>query len=195
MTVDEKAKEFAAKFLDDIKEIIADAYIEGYDEGFNEAASKQETCQDEYGDCVDLDLPSRTLWRDDYLLDDNWKIDRLTFDRARLHWLPTENQCRELMTHCKLCRREYGNGIQFVGKNGKCLELEFTEQIKGDEALKGEECISFWVKSDVDDELKALCVQCSILENPSDTVGFIFCRRFVGDEIPVLTVRKPKNPA
>ena len=116
MTVDEKAKEFAAKFLDDIKEIIVDAYIEGYCEGKYDAEEKRDENEDEDdSDFIDLGLPSGTLWREDFLSDEDCENMRLAYNEARNFSLPTEEQCRELMSKCILVREK--NGITFRGKD------------------------------------------------------------------------------
>ena len=189
MTVDEKAKEFAAKFLDDIKEIIVDAYIEGYCEGKYDAEEKRYENEDEDdSDFIDLGLPSGTLWREDFLSDEDCENMRLAYNEARNFSLPTEEQCRELMSKCILVREK--NGITFRGKDNEELYLGFTDQAKKSNG-RTDACIRFWVKGDVDNDLKAPCLQCSILLLPN-AAGYHLCRRFVGEKIAVLTV-KNKN--
>ena len=70
------------------------------------------------------------------------------------------------------------------------LDLAFTDQAKNPNG-RTDACIRFWVKGDVDDDLKAPCLQCSILLLPN-AAGYHLCRRFVGEKIAVLTV-KNKN--
>ena len=187
MTVNEKAEQYAKNCLEHIKKEIVDAYIEGYCEGSYNEELKHAKNEEEDSDFIDLGLPSGTLWREDFLSDEDCENMRLAYNEARNFSLPTEEQCRELMSKCILVREK--NGITFRGKDREELYLEFTDQTNN-KSGKTDAYVRFWVKSDVDEDLNALCLQFSIL-NPIEA-GFHFCRRFVGEKLAVLTV-KNKN--
>ena len=188
MTVNEKAEQYAKNCLEHIKKEIVDAYIEGYCEGSYDEELKHAKNEEDDSDFIDLGLPSGTLWREDFLSDEDCENMRLAYNEARNFSLPTEEQCRELMSKCILVREK--NGITFRGKDNEELYLGFTDQAKNPNG-RTDACIRFWVKGDVDDDLKAPCLQCSILLLPN-AAGYHLCRRFVGEKIAVLTV-KNKN--
>ena len=188
MTVNEKAEQYAKNCLEHIKKEIVDAYIEGYCEGSYDEEQKHAKNEEDDSDFIDLGLPSGTLWREDFLSDEDCENMRLAYNEARNFSLPTEEQCRELMSKCILVREK--NGITFRGKDNEELYLGFTDQAKNPNG-RTDACIRFWVKGDVDDDLKAPCLQCSILLLPN-AAGYHLCRRFVGEKIAVLTV-KNKN--
>ena len=188
MTVNEKAEQYAKNCLEHIKKEIVDAYIEGYCEGSYDEELKHAKNEEDDSDFIDLGLPSGTLWRKDFLSDEDCENMRLAYNEARNFSLPTEEQCRELMSKCILVREK--NGITFRGKDNEELYLGFTDQAKNPNG-RTDACIRFWVKGDVDDDLKAPCLQCSILLLPN-AAGYHLCRRFVGEKIAVLTV-KNKN--
>ena len=188
MTVNEKAEQYAKNCLEHIKKEIVDAYIEGYCEGSYDEELKHAKNEEDDSDFIDLGLPSGTLWREDFLSDEDCENMRLAYNEARNFSLPTEEQCRELMSKCILVREK--NGITFRGKDNEELYLGFTDQAKNPNG-RTDACIRFWVKGDVDDDLKAPCLQCFILLLPN-AAGYHLCRRFVGEKIAVLTV-KNKN--
>ena len=189
MRLQEKAEQYAKHCLDRFKKEIVDAYIEGYCEGSYDEEQKHAKNEDEDSDFIDLGLPSGTLWREELLHDEDGEIRRLAYNEARDFSLPTEEQCRELMTKCFLVREKYG--ITFRGKDNEELYLGFTDQAEKPNGT-ADACIRFWVKGDVDDDLKAPCLQCSILLLPG-AAGYHICRRFVGEKIAVLTVKNKKQ--
>jgi len=189
MRLQEKAEQYAKHCLDRFKKEIVDAYIEGYCEGSYDEEQKHAKNKDEDSDFIDLGLPSGTLWREELLHDEDGEIRRLAYNEARDFSLPTEEQCRELMTKCFLVREKYG--ITFRGKDNEELYLTFTDQAE-DSTGRKDPCIRFWVKGDVDGDLKAPCLQCSILLLPG-AAGYHICRRFVGEKIAVLTVKNKKQ--
>lgn len=189
MRLQEKAEQYAKHCLDRFKKEIVDAYIEGYCEGSYDEEQKHAKNEDEDSDFIDLGLPSGTLWREELLHDEDGEIRRLAYNEARDFSLPTEEQCRELMTKCFLVREKYG--ITFRGKDNEELYLTFTDQAEDSNGRK-DPCIRFWVKGDVDGDLKAPCLQCSILLLPG-AAGYHICRRFVGEKIAVLTVKNKKQ--
>ena len=192
MTLQESADKFAGAYADTVKKLFIETFREGYGAGYlaGAAAVRNESQNDneDEGDFIDLGLPSGTLWREDFLSDEDCENMRLAYNEARNFSLPTEEQCRELMSKCILVREK--NGITFRGKDNEELYLGFTDQAKNPNG-RTDACIRFWVKGDVDDDLKALCLQCSILLLPN-AAGYHLCRRFVGEKIAVLTV-KNKN--
>ncbi len=189
MRLQEKAEQYAKHCLDRFKKEIVDAYIEGYCEGSYDEEQKHAKNEDEDSDFIDLGLPSGTLWREELLHDEEGEIRRLAYNEARDFSLPTEEQCRELMTKCFLVREKYG--ITFRGKDNEELYLGFTDQAEKPNGT-ADACIRFWVKGDVDGDLKAPCLQCSILLLPG-AAGYHICRRFVGEKIAVLTVKNKKQ--
>ena len=189
MRLQEKAEQYAKHCLDRFKKEIVDAYIEGYCEGSYDEEQKHAKNEDEDSDFIDLGLPSGTLWREELLHDEDGDIRRLAYNEARDFSLLTEEQCRELMTKCFLVREKYG--ITFRGKDNEELYLGFTDQAEKPNGT-ADACIRFWVKGDVDDDLKAPCLQCSILLLPG-AAGYHICRRFVGEKIAVLTVKNKKQ--
>ncbi len=189
MRLQEKAEQYAKHCLDRFKKEIVDAYIEGYCEGSYDEEQKHAKNEDEDSDFIDLGLPSGTLWREELLHDEDGEIRRLAYNEARDFSLPTEEQCRELMSKCFLVREKYG--ITFRGKDNEELYLGFTDQAEKPNGTS-DACIRFWVKGDVDDDLKAPCLQCSILLLPG-AAGYHICRRFVGEKIAVLTVKNKKQ--
>ena len=189
MRLQEKAEQYAKHCLDRFKKEIVDAYIEGYCEGSCDEEQKHAKNEDEDSDFIDLGLPSGTLWREELLHDEEGEIRRLAYNEARDFSLPTEEQCRELMSKCFLVREKYG--ITFRGKDNEELYLGFTDQAEKPNGT-ADACIRFWVKGDVDDDLKAPCLQCSILLLPG-AAGYHICRRFVGEKIAVLTVKNKKQ--
>ena len=189
MRLREKAEQYAKHCLDRFKKEIVDAYIEGYCEGSYDEEQKHAKNEDEDSDFIDLGLPSGTLWREELLHDEDGEIRRLAYNEARDFSLPTEEQCRELMTKCFLVREKYG--ITFRGKDNEELYLGFTDQAEDSNGRK-DPCIRFWVKGDVDGDLKAPCLQCSILLLPG-AAGYHISRRFVGEKIAVLTVKNKKQ--
>ena len=189
MTLNEKANKFADDYAEKVRELLIDAYKNGYCEGTCDAVVQQAKNEEEYSGFIDLGLPSGTLWREEFLTDENDDIRRLAYNEARNFSLPTEEQCRELMSKCILVREKHG--ITFRGKDNEELYLGFTDQAK-EPSGKTDACIRFWVKGNVDSDLKALCLQCSILLLPN-AAGYHLCRRFVGEKIAVLTVKNKKK--
>ena len=189
MRLQEKAEQYAKHCLDRFKKEIVDAYIEGYCEGSYDEEQKHAKNEDEDSDFIDLGLPSGTFWREELLHDEDGEIRRLAYNEARDFSLPTEEQCRELMSKCFLVREKYG--ITFRGKDNEELYLGFTDQAEKPNGT-ADACIRFWVKGNVDGDLKAPCLQCSILLLPG-AAGYHICRRFVGEKIAVLTVKNKKQ--
>ena len=192
MTLQESADKFAGAYADTVKKLFIETFREGYGAGYlaGAAAVRNESQNDneDEGDFIDLGLPSETLWREDFMFDEDLDIMRLAYNEARNYSLPTEQQCRELMSKCIAVREK--NGITFRGKDREELYLEFTDQTNN-KSGKTDAYVRFWVKSDADEDLNALCLQFSIL-NPIEA-GFHFCRRFVGEKLAVLTVKNKKK--
>ena len=131
MNIIEKADKYAdGKANEAITKAIAQAYLDGYRDGYNDRESEIPTdFRENKTKYIDLGLPSRTLWSEDYEKDDG-HILYLPYERAEYLKIPTREQWDELLEQCEW-KIEVDHVYDFVkalfvGPNGNILVFEKT---------------------------------------------------------------------
>lgn len=131
MNIIEKADKYAdGKANEAITKAIAQAYLDGYRDGYNDREAEiPADFRANKTTYIDLGLPSRTLWSEDYEKDDN-QILYLPYGRAEHLKIPTKDQWKELLEHCE-CQIVVDSvydyiRAKFVGPNGNILVFERT---------------------------------------------------------------------
>ena len=131
MNIIEKADKYAdGKANEAITKAIAQAYLDGYRDGYNDREAEiPADFRDNKTKYIDLGLPSRTLWSEDYEKDDG-QILYLPYERAEYLKIPTKEQWEELLEQCEWrieVDRDYDFvSAKFVGPNGNILVFENT---------------------------------------------------------------------
>lgn len=137
MNIIEKADKYAdGKANEAITKAIAQAYLDGYRDGYyDREAEIPADFRDNKTKYIDLGLPSKTLWSEDYEKDDN-KILYLPYERAEYLKIPTGEQWDEL---CDYCQWEWkiDNAHDFcwakcIGPNGNILLFNRTGKFNAD---------------------------------------------------------------
>ena len=102
MNIIEKADKYAdGKANEAITKAIAQAYLDGYRDGYNDREAEiPADFRDNKTKYIDLGLPSRTLWSEDYEKDGD-NLLYLPYERAEYLKIPTGEQWAELRDHCR----------------------------------------------------------------------------------------------
>ena len=160
MNIIEKADKYAdGKANEAITKAIAQAYLDGYRDGYNEREAEiPADFRDNKTTYIDLGLPSRTLWSEDYEKDGDDLL-YLPYERAEYMKLPTEEQWNELISECKFEIEWYSNQFSFikqvkcVGPNGNILRFNITGMYETDEK-KSINDVYFWIEDQDDSTSK-----------------------------------------
>ena len=153
MNIIEKADKYAdGKANEAITKAIAQAYLDGYRDGYNDREAEiPEDFRDNKTTYIDLGLPSRTLWSEDYEKDgDNNRL-YLPYERAEYMKLPTSEQWNELISECEIETEWYSNQYSFikqvkcVGPNGNILRFNTTGKYETDDIISTSD-IYFWIE-------------------------------------------------
>ena len=153
MNIIEKADKYAdGKANEAITKAIAQAYLDGYRDGYNDREAEiPEDFRDNKTTYIDLGLPSRTLWSEDYEKDgDNNRL-YLPYERAEYMKLPTLEQWNELISECEIETEWYSNQYSFikqvkcVGPNGNILRFKTTGKYETDDLISSYD-IYFWIE-------------------------------------------------
>ena len=126
MNIIEKADKYAdGKANEAITKAIAQAYLDGYRDGYNDREAEiPADFRDSKTTYIDLGLPSRTLWSEDYEKNDG-NILYLPYERAEYLKIPTGEQWAELRDCCQW-EWKIDNAHDFcwakcIGPNGNIL--------------------------------------------------------------------------
>lgn len=153
MNIIEKADKYAdGKANEAITKAIAQAYLDGYRDGYNDREAEiPEDFRDNKTTYIDLGLPSRTLWSEDYEKDgDNNRL-YLPYERAEYMKLPTLEQWNELISECEIETEWYNNNYSYikqvkcVGPNGNILRFNRTGMYETDDIISDYD-IYFWIE-------------------------------------------------
>ena len=131
MNIIEKADKYAdGKANEAITKAIAQAYLDGYRDGYNDRENEiPADFRNNKTTYIDLGLPSRTLWSEDYEKDGDIIL-YLPYERADYCKIPTKEQWEELLEQCEWqieVDRDYDFvRANFVGPNGNILVFEKT---------------------------------------------------------------------
>lgn len=156
MNIIERADKYAdGKANEAITKAIAQAYLDGYRDGYNDREKEiPADFRNNKTTYIDLGLPSRTLWSEDYERDGN-NILYLPYERADYLKIPTGEQWAELLEYC---RWEYkiDDSYDFcwakcIGPNGNVLKFERTGKYDAD-AMSCEWEAFFWLEEFSDGE-------------------------------------------
>jgi hypothetical protein len=152
MNIIEKADKYAdGKANEAITKAIAQAYLDGYRDGYNDREAEiPEDFRDNKTTYIDLGLPSRTLWSEDYEKDGDDCL-YLPYERAEYMKLPTSEQLNELLTECKFeiewlnNQTSYITQVKCVGPNGNILRFRRTGKYETDDLISSYD-IYFWIE-------------------------------------------------
>lgn len=196
MNIIEKADKYAdGKANEAITKAIAQAYFDGYRDGYNDRENEiPADFRDNKTKYIDLGLPSRTLWSEDYEKDGDSLL-YLPYERAEYMKLPTEEQWNELIRVCEWEIKWYSDNdpditqVKCVGPNGNILRFNVTGKINTDDKVDNYQ-VFFWVE-DVDESTSKNAVH---IYNPqySRKVRAHFksiARVFSGYRLPIRLVR------
>ena len=152
--LEERAAQYVADNLKDIlSEAFAKVYADGYRDGYYDCKDQEpQAIAPEGNNYVDLDLPSGTLWSDDYMIE-NDKIVQLSYDDAAKFNIPTEEQFDELRKYCKFCSKSDINNVitySFIGRNGNQIQFRSLGYIT-DKPIQYNVWACSWLKSDEKD--------------------------------------------
>ena len=160
MNIIEKADKYAdGKANEAITKAIAQAYLDGYRDGYNDREAEiPADFRDNKTTYIDLGLPSRTLWSEDYEKDGGSLL-YLPYERAEYLKIPTEEQWQELLDECEMEIEWIGNSgpniqqVIITGPNGNILRFKRNGMIKSNNSIKAFE-IYFWLEDQDDSSLK-----------------------------------------
>ena len=196
MNIIEKADKYAdGKANEAITKAIAQAYLDGYRDGYNDREAEiPEDFRDNKTTYIDLGLPSRTLWSEDYEKDGDDCL-YLPYERAEYMKLPTSEQLNELLTECKFEIEWYSNEYSFikqikcVGPNGNILRFNTTGKYETDDRISNYD-IYFWIEDLDDSTSKNAAHICSENENSCFAISKKEVQSvFSGYRLPVRLVR------
>lgn len=131
MNITERAAQYAENKINEaFTKAVAEAYSEGYRAGYEDGRKDIPVAPEESRtEFVDLGLPSGTLWAADYEHDDEGII-YLPYGEAERMNLPTEEQWKELSTHCRWDYEIDGAfdlcNVTCLGPNGKTINFKRT---------------------------------------------------------------------
>lgn len=199
MELIERADNYAAgKANEAITKAIAQAYKDGYHDGYNDC--KEEipvNLRDNRAKCIDLGLPSGTLWSNDYERKDG-EIIYLPYCKAAKENIPTEEQWKELT---KFCRRKFDTsssgmtlfGVTFIGPNGNSITFESKGFMKDNLIVNaphyGGGKVYFWI-TDQESELEKKSIQMDYFQDAKGSIEKIEINNiFSGYKLPLRLVR------
>ena len=190
MDITERSKEYAqGKALDAITSAIEQAYTDGYNDGLRHLELERLEAMKEGVVYVDLRLPSGTLWSSSYVKDEKGLIRRIPFMEASQLSIPTVEDYRELFNECKIKFFSLSNkhGVEFTGRNGKSIFIEYTNNEGGDWSRNCEESFRFWLNEngEKDNEKKTAAIR-----DTNQGAFPMFFDVFMGFKLPVMLVRK-----
>ena len=158
--LEERAAQYVAENLKDIiSETLARVYADGYRDGYYDCKDKEpQAIAPEGINYIDLDLPSGTLWADEYMMK-NDNIAYLPYDDAVKFNIPTEEQFEELRKYCKFGYNSDTNNVitySFIGRNGNKIQFRSLGYV-AEKMLQYNVWACSWLKSDENDgENKAI---------------------------------------
>lgn len=152
MNIIEKADKYAdGKANEAITKAIAQAYLDGYRDGYNDREAEiPADFRDNKTTYIDLGLPSRTLWSEDYEKDGD-KLLYLPYERAEYMKIPTEEQWNELLTVCQWEIKWYSDTdpdillTKCIGPNGNVLIFNRSGKINTDDVIDHYQAY-FWIE-------------------------------------------------
>jgi hypothetical protein len=195
MNITERAAQYAENKINEaFTKAVAEAYSEGYRAGYEDGRKDIPVDPEESRtEFVDLGLPSGTLWAADYEHDDEGII-YLPYGQAEGMNLPTEEQWKELSTHC---RWDYIiNGfydltkVKCLGPNGNSITFKAT----GRNTVSGNSDyweVHFWLANPKSDKLDKDSIRIHNLgkqyqkKNGARGISYSFC----GNQLPIRLVK------
>ena len=195
MNIIEKADKYAdGKANEAITKAIAQAYLDGYRDGYNDREAEiPADFRDNKTTYIDLGLPSRTLWSEDYEKNDG-NILYLPYERAEYLKIPTGEQWAELL---ECCRWEWhiDDSYDFcwakcIGPNGNVLTFDRTGKIDADTKSCEWEAF-FWLEefSDEENTYNAIHMYNAMKARRGRNFQKIRTQIFSGYHLPVRLVR------
>jgi hypothetical protein len=123
MELTEKAEKYAVgKANAAMDKAIAQAYADGYRDGYKDREEEiPMDLRDNMTEYVDLELPSGTLWANEYEKDANNNILYLPYIQAKRYNIPTKKQWEELVAECQW--GWFGKALRCTGKNGAWIDF------------------------------------------------------------------------
>ena len=156
MNIIEKADKYAdGKANEAITKAIAQAYLDGYRDGYNDRENEiPADFRNNKTAYIDLGLPSRTLWSDNYEKDGN-NLLYLPYERANYMKIPTGDQWQELLDCCRW-EWEIDSFFDFcwakcIGPNGNFILFETTGKIDANTLSCNWETF-FWLENFAEDD-------------------------------------------
>ena len=192
--VTEKAADYAASKANEVmSNAIALAYETGYRDGYKDRdAEIPIDFRDNKTEFVDLGLPSKTLWSDDYEKEGDSYI-YLPYDKAIMYDIPTIEQWNELIKYCRwdFVLDETGQlvRVDLVGPNAKVINFHNTGMIKAIQMVAPRESF-FWVKMETQECKEKYAVHLYRHYNSITWVDIsIIEKTFSGFKLPLRLVR------
>lgn len=194
MNIIEKADKYAdGKANEAITKAIAQAYLDGYRDGYNDREAEiPADFRDNKTKYIDLGLPSRTLWSEDYEKDDGNTL-YLPYERADYLKIPTKEQWEELVEHCE-CKIEVDHDYDFikanlVGPNGNTLVFEKTGKEFANELTDHWQAF-FWIEGEYEgNNRSAVHLYNEWKRTKNKKLGKRIEQTFSGYHLPVRLVR------
>ena len=195
MNIIEKADKYAdGKANEAITKAIAQAYLDGYRDGYNDReAEVPADFRDSKTTYIDLGLPSRTLWSEDYEKNDG-NILYLPYERAEYLKIPTGEQWAELRDCCQW-EWKIDNAHDFcwakcIGPNGNILLFNRTGKFNADTKSCDWEAF-FWLQefTEGDNEYNAVHMFNQAKKINGDNFWYVRDSIFTGYHLPVRLVR------
>jgi hypothetical protein len=194
MNIIEKADKYAdGKANEAITKAIAQAYLDGYRDGYNDRENEiPADFRNNKTTYIDLGLPSRTLWSEDYEKDGD-NILYLPYERADYCKIPTKEQWEELLEQCEWqieVDRDYDFvRANFVGPNGNILVFEKTGKEIANELTDNWHAF-FWIEEEYEGNDKgAVHLFNKWKSGKNKALGSEIMKTFSGYHLPVRLVR------
>lgn len=160
--LEKKATQYVEDNLKDIlSEAFAKVYTDGYRNGYNDCKNQEpQAIAPEGINYVDLDLPSGTLWSDEYMIE-NDNVVNLHYDDAVKFNIPTEEQFKELIKYCRFeFKTDINNVITyyFIARNGNRIQFRSLGYLAA-KLIQYNSWACSWLKSEEKDgENLAICL-------------------------------------
>ena len=188
----ENLQEKAAQYVaENLKEILSDAfarvYEDGYRDGYYDRKDQEPQAVGDEVNFVDLGLPSKTLWSEDYLMEKGETVFMPYLDAEKFN-IPTEEQFEELRKYCRfkyaLDSNNQVDHYEFIGPSENVLKFYPTGRFEGEQSIH-EVGAYAWLKGDVSHgETQAIAIDPTFPKNN---------RLFIGYKIAVRLVEKKYN--
>jgi len=205
MTKEELAQQYADEIIKNhLKQIIQESFLKGYELGELHTALTIKVDGVTY---VDLGLPSGTLWSSTPFCRGNGGFyERLCYNDAKNLNIPTEEQCKELISQTKRLFHIYnfsdydksiGYRTEMIGSTGQRVDLTSTSTNVGEginpvrssiDYSKSYDENRFWIKGDSNESNEALVLMVNATHK-----NIRIDRHFIGYKLPVFLVKNKED--